>query len=298
MPSQLISIVTPVLNREKFIAEALESVRVQDYSPIEHIVIDGGSTDGTLKILGRCQGLKVHSAPDHGVYDALNRGIGLASGEIIGLLNSDDYYEPGTFATIAGILQRDPSMAAVSGGSRVFERSISGVETTRCVHPAVTQDSLLERSTLGAPTINSFFFRRSVFEEIGSFGTAYLVAADKDWLIRLWSANLKLESIDRVFYHYRFHEDSMTIHNDLIKRIPARLESLGIAESYLSRSGCPRALLRACRQWHSRDSIELVAAGIKSRRFDWIRIGVVSGWKTDARWPLALARRALSSLLG
>ena len=93
----IITIITPSLNRAKFIEEAIKSVLNQDYPPVEHIIMDGGSTDGTLDILNSYSHLTVISQPDHGMYDAINKGIRMAKGNIIGIRNSDDYYEPNFF---------------------------------------------------------------------------------------------------------------------------------------------------------------------------------------------------------
>ena len=83
----------PCLNRVNLIREAIESVLAQDYPNFEHIVIDGGSTDGTLDVLREYRHLKLISEPDNGLYDAVNKGIRLAQGELIGWLNSDDVYD-------------------------------------------------------------------------------------------------------------------------------------------------------------------------------------------------------------
>src|SRR5215475_4077856 len=91
-----VSIVTPSLNQAPFLGAAIESVLGQDYPDIEYVVVDGGSTDATLDILRRYQGrLRWRSEPDDGQTAAVNKGIGLTSGEVIGWLNSDDLYLPG-----------------------------------------------------------------------------------------------------------------------------------------------------------------------------------------------------------
>src|SRR5689334_8323683 len=98
MPDPLLSIITPCLNRSTYIADAVESVLKQDYHNFEHVIMDGGSTDPTLSILGRYPHLQVFSEKDQGMYHALNKGIAKVRGEVIALLNSDDVYEPGIFS--------------------------------------------------------------------------------------------------------------------------------------------------------------------------------------------------------
>lgn len=92
----LISIITVTYNAEKTLLRTLESVKAQTYQNIEHIIIDGGSTDGSLRIIQANEDAIAYwcSEPDHGIYDAFNKGVVLASGEYIGILNADDYYEP------------------------------------------------------------------------------------------------------------------------------------------------------------------------------------------------------------
>jgi glycosyltransferase involved in cell wall biosynthesis len=94
----LVSIVTPSLNQARYLREAIDSVRAQTHSPIEHIVVDGGSTDGTPDILSEFQDLRWTSEPDRGQSHALNKGFALANGEILGWLNADDAYEPDAVA--------------------------------------------------------------------------------------------------------------------------------------------------------------------------------------------------------
>src|SRR5437868_6909459 len=93
MPKPLVSIVTPSLNQARYLREAIESVRGQSYPSIEHIVVDGGSTDGTLDILQECDELRWLSETDTGQSHALNKGFAMAQGEVFGWLNADDAYE-------------------------------------------------------------------------------------------------------------------------------------------------------------------------------------------------------------
>jgi glycosyltransferase involved in cell wall biosynthesis len=101
----LVSIVTPSLSQGEFIEEAILSVLEQDYPRIEHIVVDGGSTDGTLDVLHRYQHLRWVSEPDGGQADALNKGFGMAHGEIYGWLNSDDLYLPGAISAAVEVMR-------------------------------------------------------------------------------------------------------------------------------------------------------------------------------------------------
>jgi glycosyltransferase involved in cell wall biosynthesis len=127
----LISIITPCLNRVKFIREAVESVLAQNYLSFEHIIIDGGSTDGTLELFKQYPHLKVEFGQDRGMYDALNKGLKLARGEIIGFLNSDDLYAENVFASIAEKFEKQNSLA-VAGEALIFNMSPDGETNIIC----------------------------------------------------------------------------------------------------------------------------------------------------------------------
>ncbi len=104
-----ISIVTPSLNQVAYIQDAIESVRSQKYPNVEHLVIDGGSTDGTVELLRKYPDVRWLSEPDKGQADAVSKGFQMATGDILGWLNTDDYYLPGAFATVADRFAADPA---------------------------------------------------------------------------------------------------------------------------------------------------------------------------------------------
>src|ERR1700735_103545 len=118
MSAPEVSIVTPCLNAEPFIEAAVESVLSQDYAHIEYIVMDGGSTDGTLQILKKYQDrLTLITAPDQGTADAIDRGFHRSSGTILGWLNADDAYLPGAISAAVKIFNSHPDQAVVYGNA-------------------------------------------------------------------------------------------------------------------------------------------------------------------------------------
>ncbi len=122
------SVITPCLNRVELITATIQSVTAQDYPDFEHWIIDGGSTDGTLELLKGYQHLKVVSEPDRGVYDAINKGIRLATGEIIILLNSDDLLVAGALSLSAEIFRNAVGTMIVSAGCQIFRCASDGTE--------------------------------------------------------------------------------------------------------------------------------------------------------------------------
>jgi glycosyltransferase involved in cell wall biosynthesis len=180
----LISIITPCLNRVAFVAEAIESVLAQNYPNFEHIIVDGGSTDGTLEVLQNYPHLKVISEPDEGLYDAINKGLRICTGEIVGFLNTDDLYAPNIFESIAEVLRENPEIDAVSGGATIFEASGGGEKTELATYGPIARQEIWHRLTEGASIFNAWFFRKTVFTKIGSFNTKYLYVSDRDFLIR------------------------------------------------------------------------------------------------------------------
>ena len=110
-----ISVITACLNRKEFIGAAIESVLAQNYPHFEHWIIDGGSSDGTHEVLKRYPHLNVLSEPDRGVYDAWNKGIDRADGDVIAILNSDDMYAAGAFHKCAGLFAASPFAPVGSG---------------------------------------------------------------------------------------------------------------------------------------------------------------------------------------
>ena len=285
-----ISIVTPCLNRAEFLGEAIESVLAQKYSDVEHIMIDGGSTDGTLPLLARYDHLRVISEPDTGLYDALNKGLRLATGEIIGHLNSDDAYAPEVFALIAAAFQ-DPSVDAVFGGAEVLVGA--SLQDASVVRRFITPREIelsVENVTHGICITNARFFRRRVYERVGYTDLRYRIASDRDFLLRVALTEPKAALLSQVVYRYRMHPGSLTINRDEPHAVRVRDEYLTIAEEHLRDPALPASARRSCRFWHARESATgaLQAALVG----DWplARCCARRGMRVSGAWPATLAR--------
>lgn len=247
-----VSIITPTLNRAAFLGEALASVADQRYPAVEHIIVDGGSTDGTAALLARHPGIVALGGPDRGLYDALNKGLAKARGEIIGFLNSDDVYLGDAIGRAAAALARDPALDSVCGGARIVADEGERRRTIALLDdPAVKSLRMLDIA--GPPgLINARFFRRRVFDRVGGFDASLRVAGDVEFLLRAAIAGASAAPLDGLVYEYRQHRGSLTISGDPGRRLAQIEECLAIARRYgWEDAAASPAICRGCRRWHA-----------------------------------------------
>lgn len=229
MPSHSrISIVTPTFNSLATLRETIESVLAQDYKDWEHIVIDGGSTDGTVDLLRSYPHLKWISEKDEGHYHAMNKGIGRSSGEIIGILNADDCYRPGALTKVAAAFEKQLQWDAlfgdviyVDGESReIFRREEAKYDydvlrfgsVCYVIHPAL-------------------FVRKSVHDRIGLYRyDKFLNACDVDLILRLGEHQCRVGHIQSALVNYRLHEHGQSA--DRRVRENTQRESLAIRKAH------------------------------------------------------------------
>jgi glycosyltransferase involved in cell wall biosynthesis len=295
----LISIITPCLNRAGYVAEAVESVLHQEYPAIEHIVMDGGSTDGTLDVLERYSHLTVLSQPDKGLYDAINKGLQLAQGEVIGFLNTDDLYEPGIFSVVAQTFIDRPEINALVGGASIFFEEPGGARATLAEYPCVPQNELLPRATEGAPIFNAWFFRRQLCRQLAGFDLRYRYVADRDFLIRLALQGHAYASLDRPVYRYRMHPGSFTLSGTDSGEDAFMFESRALAQAYI-RSDLNHDALNYFKRWHSQIVNEQIWTAYRKKGVLRILRYMLVGLRYDAGWPalfMGRFRERLSLLL-
>lgn len=176
-----ISIITATYNSEKNIVECLQSVAVQTYKNIEHIIIDGGSTDRTLEIIKSAPSVaKYISEPDNGIYDALNKGIGLATGDIIGFLHSDDSIgSPRIIQKIAELFSQQNIQGVF--GDLVF---VNSENTNKIVRTWKSKRFDRKNIKYGwMPPHPTLYLRKEVYQKHGPFDTSFKIAGDYNFMV-------------------------------------------------------------------------------------------------------------------
>lgn len=223
-----VSIITVVYNRVGSIERAVHSVQSQDYPDIEHIVVDGGSTDGTLQKLKTCLGRDavLVSEPDRGMYDAINKGLRLATGDVIGLLHSDDYFESNRILSDVVAKFLDSSIDAVYGDAAFFS-SEAPDRIVRRYSSAKFKPSRLGWGWMPAHT--TLFIRRENYLRIGEYKLDYTIAADFDFVCRAFVLN-------QIRYSY--------IPKVLVKMQTGGLSSAGFRNTL----NLNKEVMRACRE--------------------------------------------------
>lgn len=179
-----VSLITVCFNSAATIRETIESVLAQDYIDIEYIIIDGCSTDGTLKIIEEYKGRisKIISEPDHGIYDAMNKGINLASGSIIGMLNSDDVYI--SRSVISELMEAMSSARADSIYADLI--IVDPLKTNKILRYYSSKHFNISKFRYGwMPAHPTFFVKKAAYDSAGLFSTNFKIAADFDMLLRL-----------------------------------------------------------------------------------------------------------------
>jgi glycosyltransferase involved in cell wall biosynthesis len=194
-----VSIITPVLNRADSIERCLASVEKQSYHPIEHIVVDGGSSDGTVQLIEQHRPTDVifrwASESDEGMYHAINKGIALARGEVMAYLNSDDLYFP--WSVDAAVRGLAPRIDLVYGDLGVLQTARDGRAATFYVQFYPDFD-LRYYSFVGSIAQPTVFWRRTLTERIGGFDASYRLIGDCDYWLRAALAGARLSHLDEV----------------------------------------------------------------------------------------------------
>jgi glycosyltransferase involved in cell wall biosynthesis len=295
MTSPLISIITPVLNRVDLIGAALDSVHRAGAVPTEHLLVDGGSTDGTLSVLRSRPGIRLVEAPGTGIYDALNLGLRAARGDIICQLNSDDLLSAGALESVAEADARAGKGADAVRGRALYFADDAGLEararTLTVEFPVPLRPADV---ALGAPAINALFIRRRLYDRVGYFDPRFRLAADREWLMRAFAAGIRIDQIPACVYRFRIHSGSLTMDPDLSASVAIRLEHLEICSRILSSANTHATLRRLCRRWCAKEAaLLLYLCGVGRYRASLSRV-LQETLAVSPRWPIELPRELLA----
>ena len=178
-----VSIITVVFNGQNTIKDTVKSVLTQDYPDIEHIIIDGASTDGTMQVIQSYSDRIAHivSEPDQGIYDAMNKGIKLATGDLVGILNADDFYASSDVISTV-VKQFEISQVDSVFGDLVFVKPDALDQVIRYYSSAKFHPKQFAAGWM--PAHPTFFVKRWAYEQYGLFKTDYKIASDYELLIR------------------------------------------------------------------------------------------------------------------
>lgn len=207
----LVSIVTPSYNQAQFLEETIQSVLAQEYPAVEYILVDGGSTDGSLEIIQRYADRLAGwvSEPDRGQTDAINKGFSRSRGEILAWLNSDDTYLPGAIAEAVEFLQTHPQVGMVYGDANLVDVQ----NKTIGKFPARQTDyARLRRGYVHIPQ-QAAFFRANLWQQVGPLDPTFYFAMDYDLWVRLARVSL-LHYYPRLWANFRLHGSGKSVISD------------------------------------------------------------------------------------
>ncbi|HEY0552579.1 MAG TPA: glycosyltransferase family 2 protein [Verrucomicrobiae bacterium] len=264
-----ISIITPSFNSIHTIRETIESVRQQGYPHLEHIVVDGGSNDGTLGVLKEYPHLYWISEKDEGHYDAMNKGIRMAAGEIVNILNADDCFRPGALAAVGGAFEEHPEWDGLFGdivyvdgaGQEIYRRE-----------EAVFDYNVIRFSGVCYVIHQTLFVRKAVHDRLGLYRHKdFLNCCDGDFILQLGRAGCRIGHVPALLVNYRYHEHGQSADLRVTKNMAREWklirEAHGVHFNWLGR--CLGTFYRGKRQWQKltrRGKLDLVSGKRKLRR--------------------------------
>ena len=211
MQFPIVSIVTPSFNQERFLERTIQSIINQDYPNLEYIIIDGGSTDGSVNIIRKYAPHLSYwvSESDCGQTEAINKGFARAKGKIFAWLNSDDSYLPGAVSEAVAFLEKHPQIAMVYGNANIID------ENDRVIGLFPARQTNLKRLRRGYVHIpqQAAFFRADLWKKVGPLDASFYFAMDYDLWVRL-AQEAPLVYYPKLWANFRLHSDAKTITSD------------------------------------------------------------------------------------
>ncbi len=207
----LLSIVTPSFNQARFLEAAIQSVLSQNYPRLEYIIVDAGSTDGSVEIIKRYENRLAWwiSEPDKGQTDALNKGFARAHGEIFAWLNSDDTYQSGALAAAAKLMLESPQFGLIYGDANYINEA---GQTIGRFPAAQTDYRRLRQGYVHVPQ-QAAFFRGDMWRKLGPLDESYYFAMDYDLWLRI-AGQAKVKYVPQTWANFRLHPGGKTMAAD------------------------------------------------------------------------------------
>jgi glycosyltransferase involved in cell wall biosynthesis len=202
MDAKLISVIVPVYQGEKYLAEALNSIFAQRYRPIEVVAVDDGSTDGTAFIANSYPEVRYVYQANQGPAVSRNTGLANCAGELIAFLDADDYWLPNKLAVQSDYLAAHPELGCVIGKMRNFLDDGMAI-------PSWISEAMMEDDG-GGWHLAASLMHRWVFDRIGHFNSMYPYCDDLEWIVRLREAAIPLDIVPEVFLHRRIHTSNIS----------------------------------------------------------------------------------------
>lgn len=233
-----ISLITATLNRAHVLGDALSSVAAQTYRNVEHIVIDGGSVDHTQALVAAAAVDVFHAAPDSGVYEALNKGIALATGDVIGVLHSDDVFASVDVLERVASCFEDPSVMVVYGDLEYVKRDDVATVVRKWRAGTWSPEKLARGWMPPHPTL---YVRKSVLDQVGGYDLQYRISSDYQFILRVFSLpNLRIHYEPYTLVRMRMGGMS---NKNLANLIQKSREDVAILRA-LGKGGLPTVLLK------------------------------------------------------
>ena len=290
----VITIVTATFNRRDTLERALASAARQGADGVQHVVIDAGSTDGSLDLLAKHRNLDVTSEPDKNLYDGWNKGIARARGEWICILNSDDELEDGAFDAVRRLAIAHPDADMISGPVKITRFGGTPRQQSVIIDDPRMLSLRPQDIGPGVPLTNGRFIKRALIERIGPFDIRYPVISDRQFFLRAMASGARNTVASKALYNYHVHDTSLTF-NDAAPSMDQALECLRASIDGLAESRDAN-LKAAYRSWHCWSAFYASWLNLRQRHFADAAKTMLAGIARDPQLPFKLAPQLIRHL--
>jgi len=287
MSAPSISVIVFARNAGAMIERALKSVCEPPSNEAEVLVLDGGSTDGTLEVVDKYRGAIAYlrSRPDSGPTEAINEGVRHARGEVIALLPADDWLESGALTFIGEQFARDGALDVLTCGARIVRTDVADAGQTWAEYCDEAHLGFTLPNILRNPLTCARFIRKRVYDRLGGMDDSWTFA-DKEFLVRAYFAKVKSRVHTRLIYNFRRHAGSATNSGRPEMIIRMVQESLRLSRHYGSLPALTRPERTALRRLHAGASARLAVMLGQRAQFSAARATLAGAFRTNPTWPL------------